>query len=126
MVTMTSRGYKQAVVVRTDIRMSSGKLAAQVAHAAVTCVLEMLRSGGRYAEWVRAWEEQGQKKVVLRVQDLESLVRVYEAAVREGLPACIVRDAGLTELEPGTVTCIGVGPAPEELVDRVTGSLRLL
>jgi PTH2 family peptidyl-tRNA hydrolase len=119
-------GYKQVIVVRTDIKMSTGKLAAQVAHASVTCVINMIRKEGKFKKWVEEWEKEGQKKIVLQVLSLNELLSIYEKALNKGLPSCLIRDAGLTELEPGTITCVGIGPAPEELVDEITGQLKLL
>lgn len=118
--------YKQVIVVRADIKMSVGKLSAQVAHAAVTCVLNILKGSSRQQKWLEEWAEEGQKKVVLQVSNLSELIDIYNKALSRGLPACLIRDAGLTELEPGTITCVGIGPAPEEVVDEITGQLRLL
>lgn len=114
---------KQAIVVRTDLQMGKGKIAVQVAHAAVSAVLETQKSR---REWLEAWLEQGQKKVVLKVSNLDELLDLYRKAKEEGLPAVIVRDAGLTQLEPGTITAIAIGPAPAHMVDKITGTLKLL
>jgi len=121
-----SRGeyrYKLVVVVRSDLKMSKGKLAVQVAHAAVTAFYELLRER---PEEARMWLEEGQPKIVCKVGSEAELMKLLERARELGLKGVVIRDAGLTELPPGTITCIGLGPAPRELLDRVTGSLPLL
>lgn len=115
--------YKLATVVREDLELSKGKLAVQVAHASVSCAL---KARATKAAWFKAWMDEGQRKVVLRVKELEELMGLETRARSLGLPAELITDAGLTEVAPGTTTCLGIGPAPEELVDRVTGHLRLL
>ena len=110
---------KQAIVARADLGMGEGKLAAQVAHAslmAYEAADEKTRSD---------WKGDGQKKVVLRADGESTLFELADRADREGLAHAVVRDAGHTQLEPGTVTALAVGPAPEDLVDRVTGDLSL-
>ncbi len=117
------RGFKQSIVVRTDIKMGKGKTCAQVAHASLEAALEAMR---RKPEWFEEWRRQGQKKVVLKVNSEKELLEVFEKAKALGLPVALIRDAGLTQLEPGTLTAVAVGPAPEEEVDKVTGKLKLL
>lgn len=112
--------YKLVLIVRKDLDMSCGKIAAQVAHAAVECVL---KSDKRIVE---KWMEEGAKKIVLKVNSLEELMRYYDLAVKEGLVVCLIRDAGLTEVEPGTITCIGIGPDEGERIDKITKNLKLL
>ncbi len=114
--------YKLVVVVRDDIKMSVGKLAAQVAHAAVTCALE---AKSRKPKWFSEWLKEGQRKVVLRAEDMDQLRALKDQAMRAGLPQALITDAGLTELAPNTTTCLGIGPAPENLLDPITGSLQL-
>ena len=110
---------KQAIVARTDIGMGTGKLAAQVAHASLSAYEDA-------DERTRtAWKGSGQKKVVLKAAGESQLFELADRAEREGLPHAVVRDAGHTQLEPGTVTCLGVGPGPADVVDRVTGDLSL-
>ena len=115
--------YKQAVVVRQDLRMSKGKTAAQVAHAAVS---SYLLARERKPGWASAWMEEGQKKVILKVPSLEALLELKGKVDRQRIPSALISDAGLTELEPGTVTCLGIGPAPASSIDQVTGGLKLL
>lgn len=110
---------KQAIVARADLGMGEGKLAAQVAHAS----LQAYEDAG--ARDRREWKGGGQKKVVLRAAGESELFELAERARLEGLPHAVVRDAGHTELEPGTVTTLAVGPAADERVDAVTGELKL-
>lgn len=113
---------KMVIVVRDDLEMSTGKLAAQVAHAAVTCALE---AKARNAKWFFEWYGEGQRKVVLRAKDLDELRFLKDKASRAGLPLTMISDAGMTELPPNTTTCLGIGPAPEGIIDTITGSLPL-
>lgn len=110
---------KQAIVARADLGMGEGKLAAQVAHASLQAYEEAAPRDKR------EWKGGGQKKVVLQANGEAALFELAESARVEGLPHAVVRDAGHTELEPGTATALAVGPAPEEAVDTVTGDLSL-
>jgi PTH2 family peptidyl-tRNA hydrolase len=112
---------KLAVVVRTDLGMGRGKIAAQVAHAAVAAVLAGL--GGRDLE---AWLQEGQPKVVLKVADGAQLQEVVRQARAGGLPVELICDAGRTQVSAGTQTCCALGPADSERIDAVTGGLSLL
>lgn len=103
--------------------MSVGKTAVQAAHASV---LALERARRTRPDWVREWLDSGQKKVALKAASEDELRRLSAACEKLGLPWEIVEDAGLTELQPGTATAIGIGPAPEEEIDRVTGSMPLL
>jgi PTH2 family peptidyl-tRNA hydrolase len=120
---MTSIDFKQVIVVRRDLKMSKGKTCVQVAHASVSSLEEARRSR---PDWVERWFQQCQKKVALEVQSLEELLTLERRARELDLPCYLVSDAGLTELEPGTITTLGIGPAPSSLIDKVTGHLKLL
>lgn len=114
--------YKLVVVVRDDLKMSGGKLAVQVAHAAVSCAFKA--KAGK-PDWFSAWFKEGQRKVVVRTKTLEDLLALKDRASRAGIPNELITDAGLTELPPSTTTCLGIGPAPESQVDPITGALPL-
>lgn len=112
--------YKQCIIVRDDLKLSKGKLAVQVAHAAVSAFEEA-------SEEIReAWKDGGQKKVVLRVPTLQELFELKEIARKHGLPAVLIQDAGLTEVPPGTITVLGIGPAEVSELDKITGKLKLV
>lgn len=118
---------KMVIAVRTDLNMGKGKIAAQVAHAAVSLVLNVLNSENReWKEWLHEWLDEGQAKIVVKIPNLEELNKRYEEAMKLNLPVVIIQDAGKTQLEPGTVTCLGIGPAPSEIIDKITGDLKLL
>lgn len=113
------RGVKQAIAVRGDLGMGEGKLAAQVAHASLTAY-EHASQGAR-----DAWKRSGQKKIVVRVDDEATVHALNEQAATAGLPTGLVRDAGHTQLAPGTVTAVAIGPAADAEVDDITGDLPL-
>jgi PTH2 family peptidyl-tRNA hydrolase len=112
---------KLALVVRSDLGMGRGKIAAQVAHAAVAAVLATASSRD-----FAAWLAEGQPKVVLKVASAEQLAEVVRGAAAAGLPVELIRDAGRTQVDPGTMTCCSVGPADSARVDALTGELSLL
>ena len=113
--------FKQVIVVRTDIKMGKGKLAAQVAHASLGSFLNCKKK-----EWKKKWLLTGAKKVVLKVNSKDELLKIYKLVKINKLPCYLVVDAGKTQLEPGTITCLGIGPAPEKEIDKITGHLKLL
>jgi len=112
--------YKQVIAVRTDIKMSKGKLAAQCSHAAVDAAQKA------DAKIIAAWKKEGQKKVIVKVKSEAELVELKERCKKLKITSSLIADAGRTELVPGTLTALGVGPDTEERVNKVTGSLPLL
>ena len=115
--------YKQALIIRLDLKVSRGKIAVQCAHAAVSAAEE---ARIRFPQWWKSWLEEGQRKVALKVPDLETLLHLENTARKNRLPVYLVRDRGLTQVPPDTVTCVGIGPAPSKMVDKLTGDLSLL
>jgi PTH2 family peptidyl-tRNA hydrolase len=109
--------YKQVIVLRTDINMSKGKMAAV--------------SASEYArknrpEWWSPWIREGQCKIAVKVKSEQELLELERKAMNAGLPAALIVDRGLTELPPETTTCLGIGPAPSDKMDAITGKLPLL
>ena len=113
---------KQVIIVRTDLEMGKGKIAAQVGHA---CVLGAEHVRKSNPEWFSEWWV-GQEKVVLKVANLKELEQVKQDAIELNVPWSEVTDAGHTQIAPGTTTCISIGPAPDESIDKITGDLKLL
>ena len=113
---------KQVIVVRTDLGMGKGKIAAQVGHA---CVLGAENVRKSHSDWFEKWWL-GQEKVVVKVESLKELEEIKKHAIDIDVPWSEVTDAGHTQIAPGTVTCISLGPAPEESIDKITGDLKLL
>lgn len=114
---------KLVVCVRTDLSMGKGKLAAQVGHASVDAALAARRSDRSSFD---AWKDAGQPKVVVGVDGIEELEAIERQARDANLPTTTITDAGRTQLEPGTTTCLAVGPARAGRLDPVTGHLSLL
>ncbi|MCQ2056372.1 MAG: peptidyl-tRNA hydrolase Pth2 [archaeon] len=115
--------YKIVIVVRTDLKMSSGKIAVQVAHAAVNCAIMAEK---KHFKEFNAWYSEGQKKIVLRVDSLEELYKIKAEADARTIDNCLIADAGRTEIIPGSITCIGLGPSTDSILNIITGDLSLL
>jgi PTH2 family peptidyl-tRNA hydrolase len=115
--------FKQIIVVRSDLKMSPGKTAVQVAHASVAAAEEAREARKR---WWAAWMKEGQCKVTVKVETERELLELKAEAEAARLPTALIQDRGLTELPPNTTTCLGIGPAPSDEVDAITGKLRLL
>jgi PTH2 family peptidyl-tRNA hydrolase len=112
--------YKQCLIIRNDIKMSCGKRCAQAAHASVGAYNSADKS------LRKAWLSEGQKKVVLRADNERTLYEIKVIAERSGISSSLIQDAGLTEIPPGTITALGLGPAKSEDLDKITGTLSLL
>lgn len=112
--------FKQAIILRKDLKMSLGKMCVQACHAS-------LNSAKKTDHKIfKKWQCQGQKKAVLKVKNQKELGLLKLQADKKGLNNYLVSDAGLTELDPGTVTALAIGPAEENEIDKITGDLPLL
>jgi len=120
---MAEFNYKQVIVFRADLKMSKGKIAAQAGHAAVSAAKQAREHHGG---WWRTWMKEGQCKIAVKVKDEKGLLELEKKAKELALPCALITDRGLTEIPPGTITCLGIGPAPTEKIDVITALLPLL
>eukprot|EP00826_Nyctotherus_ovalis_P060022 TRINITY_DN8395_c0_g3_i1.p2 TRINITY_DN8395_c0_g3~~TRINITY_DN8395_c0_g3_i1.p2 ORF type:complete len:173 (-),score=44.46 TRINITY_DN8395_c0_g3_i1:111-629(-) len=115
--------YKMVILVRMDLKMGIGKIAAQVGHAVLGAYKD---SQQKNPIKVAHWEQNGCAKVVLKVKDETELKEIVEGVRKDGIAAHLVQDAGRTQVEPGTLTVCGIGPDAVPLIDKHTGKLQLL
>jgi len=111
---------KQVIVVNESLNLPRGKLSAQVAHASVASFLVSQPS------FQKIWLEVGMPKVVLSAHSEEEVLAIYKSAHDASLPTQLIKDAGKTVVSAGTITCVGIGPAQEADIDKITGSLKLI
>jgi PTH2 family peptidyl-tRNA hydrolase len=114
--------FKQVIVVRKDLKLAKGKLAAQASHASLGAFQKTQKTSPIDA---KMWESEGGKKVIVYVADEKELFALKEK-IPDDIATFVVRDAGLTQLEPGTVTCLGIGPAEDAKIDKYTKDLKLV
>ncbi|KAL9649113.1 hypothetical protein ABK040_008490 [Willaertia magna] len=126
--TVAPQQYKMVLVVRNDLGMGKGKIAAQCCHAAVGLYRNAMlySNNSTWKNNIVNWEETAEAKICLKVESEQELVTLYEKSKQQGLNAYLVIDAGRTQIEPNSKTVLGIGPAPVEEIDKVTGRLRLL
>ncbi|MGB9778002.1 MAG: peptidyl-tRNA hydrolase Pth2 [Candidatus Bathyarchaeales archaeon] len=120
---MSEFRYKQVIVFRSDLKLSKGKIAAQAGHGAVSAAEEARKT---HKAWWRAWMDEGQCKIVVKVKNEKEILELEKQAKASALPCALITDRGLTEIPPGTITCLSIGPAPSEIIDKLTGKLPLL
>ncbi|KAF4450538.1 PTH2 family peptidyl-tRNA hydrolase [Fusarium albosuccineum] len=119
---------KLVLVVRTDLGMTKGKIAAQCSHATLACYKTLSRSpaDSPQRKILNRWERLGQAKIAVQVKSQDEILELRRKARALGLTAEVIQDAGRTQIEAGSMTVLGVGPAPKSVVDQVTGGLKLL
>ncbi len=111
------------LVTRADLKLSKGKLAAQCGHAVMECALRAKKESPRSLDRYR---REGARKIVCKAPDEESLRKILSHAKKAELVCYLVKDAGHTEIPPGTVTVVGIGPGPRSEIDKITGDLQLV
>lgn len=113
---------KQIIIVRKDLKMTKGKMSAQVAHAAVEAYR---KARDLHPTMTKQWLNQGAKKVVLYIENKGELLELMKKIPPE-VPSKLIIDAGRTQLEPGTITCLGIGPYESSEIDKITSELKLV
>ncbi len=111
---------KQAILIRQDLKLPKGKAVAQGSHASVEAVLKA------DSNVVKKWRNEGMAKIALKVENEKELIKLFQQAKDQGLPASLITDAGKTVVAPGTKTAVAIGPAEDEEIDSLTNSLKLL
>ena len=112
--------YKMVLVVRTDLGMGKGKVAAQCAHASVACYKSMLKR----PKGLKIWEREGQAKITVQAKSEDEILILQAKAMSLDLVAEIIHDAGRTQIPAGSATVLGI-VGPISIVDQVTGKLKL-
>lgn len=114
---------KLVFCVRTDLKMSKGKISAQVGHATLGAYKAARAKTPRV---VGAWENAAQPKIALAIKSAKEANTLSAKARRAGIPTYVVYDAGRTQIAAGSMTVLAIGPAAKSEIDKVTGHLRLL
>lgn len=119
---MDKRDLVQYFIVNQDLKMSSGKTAAQVAHAATLSTINLMSSESPFHEkrddFVE-WVQSGMKKVILKGKQTE-----LEKLEKRGFFS--IRDSGLTEIKSGSLTVIALPPMEKSEAKEIVGHLTLL
>ncbi|KAF7287668.1 putative peptidyl-tRNA hydrolase 2 [Rhynchophorus ferrugineus] len=108
--------------VRNDLKMQKGKVAAQCGHGAMAAYAKTLNTSQKL---LKEWLKSGGTKIALRVESEEQMLDLERKAKSVNVLSCIIRDAGQTQVAPGSRTVIAIGPAPKSVLDKITGHLKL-
>lgn len=111
------------LIVRNDLKMGKGKIAAQCGHGSVGAYERAMQ---HCPNLVRAWNNSGCAKIAVKVESEAELMAISRKAKELKFNTCLVRDAGHTQVEPNTKTVLAIGPDEVHKIDQVTSHLRLL
>lgn len=122
---MSSYKYKQVIIIRKDLKMRQGKAIAQGAHASLTAIFNHANLASR--SFTDEWLKEGQAKICVYVESEEELISIHRLALNNKLPTALITDAGHTEFHGlPTKTAVAIGPGPSDIIDKITGHLKLL
>lgn len=112
---------KQIIIIRKDLKMRRGKEIAQGCHACMKATLEHIND-----KRVKEWLDGAFTKICLSVDSEEELIEIYQKACNAKLIASLITDSGKTEFNGvPTKTAVAIGPDKPELIDKITGHLKL-
>lgn len=125
---------KLVLVVREDLKMTSGKIAAQCSHATLGVYRKLIHQhkhnksdiSTRNIGWLKHWDVSGCAKIALKVKTITDMNDIKDKVRKAQIPYHTVIDAGKTQIAANSVTVLAVGPAPESIVNQFTGHLKLL
>ena len=118
---------KMVFLVRIDLKMGAGKIAAQVAHAAIGLYDEIMNGNDEYyIEAINYWSTFGAKKIVLKCENYDIMKQVAVQAKQSKIPFILISDAGHTQIPAGSVTVLGIGPDTSEKINKLTGQFKLM
>ena len=135
---------KMMIVMRRDLKMRKGKIAAQAGHACIDAILMALNKEGRLNDFemtdegfllkntdkpstpLSDWFMYGCAKICVYVDSEDELLSIAQRAEEKGIIASVITDAGMTEFHGvPTKTCLALEPLPAEIADELTGGLPL-
>ncbi|CCD25241.1 aminoacyl-tRNA hydrolase NDAI_0E04240 [Naumovozyma dairenensis CBS 421] len=117
-----------SLVIRQDLNMTKGKIAAQCCHAALSCFRLIAMDPSKnliIPTMTERWLRHGQAKITLKCPNEEIMDELYAKAMSLGVNASVIHDAGRTQIAAGSATVLGIGPAPRAVLDQITGDLKL-
>jgi PTH2 family peptidyl-tRNA hydrolase len=118
---------KQILVVRKDLNMRKGKIAAQCCHASMSFLTRRLPTKEPITEVQQKWLDSSYIKICVSVDSEQELLDLFNRAKELNIEAHLVTDNGRTEFHGvPTVTCLALGPDYDTILDPISGHLKLL
>ncbi|CAH1391561.1 unnamed protein product [Nezara viridula] len=120
---LKSNNYKIVMVVRTDILKNKTQTAIHCSRAALEC---FKKAKLKYPDAVNIWEKNSQPKIALKLDknENEEMLCLHRKAERLGLVSVQILEEN--SYQKNDIAVLGIGPGSEELVNEVTGHLKLL
>jgi peptidyl-tRNA hydrolase len=116
---------KMVLIIRTDLGMGKGKVAAQCSHATLAAYQIAQKKSEQTRKWLAQWDDGGCAKITLKCLDEKEMLALEKASKKEGLVAVSIQDAGKTQIAAGSRTVLAIGPGPKDAIDFISGHLKL-